>query len=74
MSVETFSLLFGLALVCAGLTLALFSKAMARNAVKWHRRVLERPSTEIVTRIFYIIMGLFWVVFGILTMLGKTIK
>ena len=74
MSENTFKVLFGAAFSCAGVLLILFNKTMARRAIDWHRRWLERPSTPIITRIIYIAVGLAWLLFGILTMLGKTIK
>lgn len=74
MSVRAFELLLGLAFVGVGLLLALFSKAAARKAIEQHRRWLEKPSTEVITRVAYVLMGLFWIVFGIMTMLGKVIK
>jgi hypothetical protein len=82
MKAEPFVLMLGSAFTCAGALSLLFSKTWARKAVEQHRRWfsrlypnrLESPSTEAVTRIGYIILGLFWIVFGILTMLGKTIK
>ena len=74
MSARTFELLLGLAFVCGGLSLAVFSKAIARKAVEQHRRRLERPSAEVITRIMYTLFGLFWVVFGVMTMPGRVIK
>jgi threonine/homoserine/homoserine lactone efflux protein len=74
MSVKAFELLLGLAFFCAGSLLALFNKTAARKAIEQHRRWLERPSTEVVTRIAYIVFGLFFAAFGVLFMLGKVIK
>lgn len=74
MSKNTFTALFGAAVSCAGVLLILFNRSMARRAVDWHRRWLERPSTPVITRIMYVAVGLCWLLFGILTLLGKTIK
>lgn len=74
MSGRAFELLLGSAFACAGLLLALFSKALARYAVEWQRRWLERPSAEVFTRIGYVLFGLFWIVFGIMMMLGKVMR
>jgi hypothetical protein len=71
MKTDTSMILLGAAFSCAGLLLVLFSKSLARRAIEYQRRRLERPSTAIITRITYILAGL---VFGIMTMLGRTIK
>jgi threonine/homoserine/homoserine lactone efflux protein len=74
MSANTFELLFGLACVCAGLLFIWFSKTMVAKGIEQHRRMLERPSTEVLLRIMHIIMGLAMTIFGILMLLGKVIK
>jgi hypothetical protein len=66
--------LLGLAFFCAGLLLTLFSKAAARKAIEHQRRWVERPSAEFITRVMYVILGLFWVAFGVMIMLGKVMK
>ncbi len=74
MSEHTFKMLFGAAFSCAGVLLILFNRAMARRGLDWQRWMLERPWTPVITRILYVLVGLFWLVFGVLTMLGRTIK
>jgi uncharacterized membrane protein HdeD (DUF308 family) len=74
MSDNTFKMLFGAAFSCAGVLLILFNRTTARRALDWQRWMLERPWTPVMTRILYVLVGLFWIIFGILTMLGQTIK
>lgn len=81
MSVRAFELLLGPACFCAGLLLALFSKAAARKAIEQrrrrveiYRRLIERASTEVFNRIFFVLRGLFFAAFGVLTVPGKVIK
>lgn len=74
MSESTFKMLFGGTLSCAGVLLILFSKTMARRALDWQRKWLERPSTPVITRIMYVVFGLIWLVVGILAMLGRVIN
>ncbi len=74
MKTDTSIMLLGAAFSCTGLLLALFSKPLARRAIEYQRRRLERPSTVIITRMTYILAGLVGLVLGILTMMGRTIK